>query len=57
MDKREAVRDMLKVLLEQIDHDIAKSYDPETAEEPEFAEDDMNELIDIVMFQLGFALK
>lgn len=40
--------EMLHELLEAIDHDIAKQYKVETAEEPEFVEEHMDILRDIV---------
>lgn len=40
--------EMLYDLLEAIDHDIAKDYKEETAEEPEFAEQAMDELRAVV---------
>lgn len=39
---------MLHDLLEMIDHDIAKGYQEETAEEPEFVESSMEDLRCIV---------
>lgn len=42
------IKALLRDLLEQIDHDIAKGYDVETAEEPEFAEGAMADLQGIV---------
>lgn len=45
---REVIQKMLTKVLEQVDHDIAKDYNVETAEEPEMAERNMEELIDIV---------
>jgi hypothetical protein len=42
------IRQMLRELLEAIDHDIAKDYDPKTAEIPEDAIHDMIVLVDIV---------
>lgn len=39
------VKNLLMALLHQIDYDIAKSFDPETAEEPEYAEQEMQRLI------------
>lgn len=39
---------MLHELLEAIDHDTAKNYKKETAEEPEYAEESMDELREIV---------
>jgi hypothetical protein len=47
MNKKQ-IDQMLYELLEQIDHDIAKAYHPDTAEEPEFVEDDMEDLRNIV---------
>lgn len=36
------------VILGQADYDLMKAYDPETAEEPEYAESEMERLIDTV---------
>lgn len=49
----ERIRIMLRDLLEQIDHDIAKSYDPETAEEPEDADEAFEELVNLVNSHIG----
>lgn len=40
----EQIDAMIYELLETIDHDIAKSYHEETAEEPDYVEEDMEEL-------------
>ncbi len=39
---------MLRDLLMEIDYDMSKQYDVETAEEPEYVEDAMNDLRVIV---------
>ena len=39
---------MIRELLNTIDYDIAKQYDEKTAEEPEFVEENFDELRDIV---------
>lgn len=39
---------MIMELLAIADYDLMKSYDPETAEEPEYAESEMEKLIDVV---------
>ena len=49
----EQIVSMLRDLLEEIDHDTAKNYDPETAEEPEYAEDAMADLVSIVKNHTG----
>ena len=46
--ERSKIEKMLLELLETIDHDIAKDYCEETAEEPEFAEGMMNDLVRVV---------
>ena len=42
------IETMLLELLEWIDHDIAKNYDVETAEEPECVEGMMDDLVRVV---------
>ncbi len=44
---------MIKDLVEHLDHDLAKGLDPDTAEEPEFAEELLEELCDIVDQHVG----
>lgn len=44
----EQIDNMIMDLLEQVDHDIAKSYNVKTAEEPEYVEEDMEVLRNIV---------
>ena len=44
----EKIDAMIHTLLNAIDYDIAKQYDEETAEEPEFVEESMNDLRAIV---------
>lgn len=41
------IQDMIMEILQQVDYDIAKQYDVYTAEEPEFVEEYMNELVKI----------
>lgn len=41
-------QDMIMELLGEVDYDVMKSLDPETAEEPEEAERQMKRLIKIV---------
>ncbi|NJO03702.1 MAG: hypothetical protein HC880_20335 [Bacteroidia bacterium] len=45
---RSEIKDLIMVILGQTDYDLMKAYDPETAEEPEYAEDQMERLIDTV---------
>jgi len=45
---RDEIKDMIMVILGQADYDLMKAYDPETAEEPEYAEGQMERLIDTV---------
>lgn len=40
---------LIMELLCRADYDLWKSYNPETAEDPEYAEEKMEELIDIVL--------
>ena len=39
-------RDLILFIVGQVDYDIAKSLDPETAEEPEYTKRQMKKLID-----------
>jgi hypothetical protein len=50
--KREDLKDFIMEILSHVDYDIAKSYDPETAEEPEYAESEMETLLDFAEKQL-----
>ena len=45
---RDQMEKMVWEMLEAIDYDIAKSYDPETAEDPEYAKAAFEDLVDIV---------
>ena len=49
---RKEIKDLIMVILGQADYDLMKSYDPETAEEPEYAESEMEKLIDTVVDHL-----
>lgn len=42
------IEEMILELLNEIDYDIAKDYNVETAEEPEFVEENMDKLVKIV---------
>lgn len=42
---KQQIREMIMDILGQADYDLAKSYDPETAEEPEYAEKKMQKLV------------
>ena len=46
------IRVMLMDILHCVDYDIAKSFDAETAEEPEYVDERMDELIEIVQKHL-----
>lgn len=48
----DAARELIKAIVGEIDYDIAKDLDPETAEEPEEAVKLMNRLIAIVHYHL-----
>ena len=54
---RKEIRELIMVILGQVDYDIMKSYDPETAEEPEYAEESMERVIDVVEKHLKKAEK
>lgn len=45
---RKEIKDLIMVILGQVDYDIMKSFDPETAEEPEYAKSEMERIIDFV---------
>lgn len=45
---RNEIKNLIMVILGQADYDLMKAYDPETAEEPEYAESEMERLIDTV---------
>lgn len=45
---RAEIKNLIMVILGVADYDLMKSYDPKTAEEPEYAKDCMEELIDAV---------
>jgi len=45
--KRQDVADMIYAIIQEADYDLAKQLNEETAEEPEFAEDFMSELVNI----------
>jgi len=45
---QETVKDMVKHIINEADYDLYKSFDPNLAEEPEDAEDLMNDLCNIV---------
>jgi hypothetical protein len=47
---------MLHDLLEAIDHDIAKSYDPELSEDPDYTEESFDELRGIVYAHVASGL-
>jgi hypothetical protein len=42
---KEQIKDLILFILGRVDYDIAKQYDPETAEEPEYAEPALNALV------------
>ncbi len=43
----EKLRAMVRAIVEQADYDLAKSLDPETAEDPGFAEELMASLVNV----------
>jgi hypothetical protein len=45
---RKEIKDFIMAILGQVDYDIQKSYDPKTAEEPDYAKEQMESLIDFV---------
>jgi hypothetical protein len=45
---RNEIKKLIMIILGQADYDLMKSYDPKTAEEPEYAEKEMESLIDTV---------
>jgi hypothetical protein len=46
--KRKQIEEMILDLINEIDYDIAKDYDVETAEEPEYVKENMDKLVKIV---------
>lgn len=44
--KRSDLKKFLVAVLNHVDYDIAKSYDPKTAEEPDYAKEQMESLLD-----------
>ncbi len=46
------IRRMLLAIIDEIDHDAYKFYVPETSEDPEAAEESMQDLIQIVLQHL-----
>lgn len=52
MMNRKDIKKFLMIILGRVDYDIAKSYDPKTAEEPEYANSQMEELIDVAEIEL-----
>lgn len=51
------IKEMIISLLGQVDYDLMKSYKPETAEDPEYAEECMEKLIDLVASHLKKSIK
>lgn len=47
MTKDEAIA-MIKAIANQLDYDIYKQLNEETAEEPEYVEETLDELVDVV---------
>jgi hypothetical protein len=45
---RDQIKQMILDIIAEVDYDVAKSLDPETAEDPEYAEVELERLIDIV---------
>jgi hypothetical protein len=49
---RKNIKAMIMALMEEADYDLAKSLDPEMAEEPEYAKEKLKRLIDIAQQHL-----
>ncbi len=49
---RNEIKKLIMLILEQADYDLMKSYDPKTAEEPEYAKEQMEKLIDTAEIHL-----
>jgi len=49
---REKIKEMILDILGQADYDLMKSFLPETAEEPEYAEEQLEKLINIAQKHL-----
>lgn len=43
------VEDMVRAIIEQADYDLSKQLNPDLAEEPEFAEEFMEELVSVAL--------
>lgn len=54
---RKEIKKLLLVILEHVDYDIYKSYIPETAEEPEYAKEQMESLINVAEEHLKSQLR
>jgi len=54
---RRQIETMLRDILGWVDYDIAKEYDAETAEEPEYAEERMQSLVAIAERHIAKANK
>lgn len=42
---RDQIKELVLAIIGKIDYDLAKGFDPETAEEPEYAEEELERLI------------
>jgi len=49
----EDVETMVKDIISAADYDLSKELDPELAEEPEFAEDFLRELVEVAISHLN----
>lgn len=45
---RNEIKKLIMLILGQCDYDLMKAYDPKTAEEPEYAKESMDRVIDVV---------
>jgi len=54
---KQQIKEMIMDILGTADYDLAKSYDPETAEEHEYAEENMQKLITLTEKHLKNANK
>ena len=55
--KRKQIKAMVHDLLEEIDYDISKDYVKETAEEPEYVDENLEKLIVIVKKHIKLSKK
>lgn len=43
--KREDIKELVLLIIGSVDYDLVKDFDPETAEEPEYAENNLTRIV------------